>query len=98
MTQAIISMDGIGIESELDFHVRVAAALDSGPYYGKNLDALWDMLSSGAGGGITLVWRNSEESRQRLGSTFEKIVALFEKTKARERELALPGRFDYKLE
>ena len=38
-------IDGSKIMSEGDFHKVVAKELDLPSWYGKNLDALWDVLT-----------------------------------------------------
>lgn len=45
-----VYIDGRLIQTELDFHRTISSALDFGPYYGNNLDALWDLLSAGGDG------------------------------------------------
>ncbi|VWX30447.1 Barstar (fragment) [Moraxellaceae bacterium 17A] len=40
-----IEIRGNEIFSDKDFHNQLAKALNVEQYYGKNLDALWDLLS-----------------------------------------------------
>jgi ribonuclease inhibitor len=94
----IIHIDGALINSEQDFHKVISSALDFGPYYGNNLDALWDMLSSGAAGGVVLHWKDADISRQRLGPIFDTIIRLFNETKALDAKLGLVERFEFILE
>jgi ribonuclease inhibitor len=54
-----VEIDGRQILSEREFHEVVAKALEFPAYYGKNWYALRDLLSRGAGAGVTLVWTNS---------------------------------------
>jgi ribonuclease inhibitor len=74
-------LDGQLIHNERDFHNLVAPLLDFGPYYGNNLDALWDMLRGGVEEDTVLHWKNSDVSRARLGDKFNTIVRLFEEAK-----------------
>jgi ribonuclease inhibitor len=74
-------LDGQLIHTERDFHNLISPLLDFGPYYGNNLNALWDMLSSGVGENTVLHWANSDLARARLGETFNTIVSLFEEAK-----------------
>lgn len=97
-TQNVIRIDGTLINSEKDFHREISSALDFGPYYGNNLDALWDMLSAGVAGGVVLHWKDSDISRQRLGSIFDTIIRLFNETKALDEKLELVERFEFILE
>jgi len=91
-------IDGVLINSEQDFHKMISSIFDFGPYYGNNLVALWDMLSSGAAGGVVLHWKNADISRQKFGSVFDTIIRLFNETKALDAKLGLVERFEYILE
>ncbi len=51
-----VQLDGTQIRTEADFHRHVAALLDFGPYYGHNLDALWDRLSTDVPRPVHLIW------------------------------------------
>jgi ribonuclease inhibitor len=82
-------IDGELILSERDFHNFVSKLLDFGPYYGNNLDALWDRLSSGIGKNIVLHWKNSALSRTKLGAKFNIIVQLFEEARNEDIQLGL---------
>lgn len=93
-----IYLDGHMINSEHDFHKVISSALDFGPYYGNNLDALWDMLSSGAAGGIILHWKNAEISQQKMGAVFETIVCLFKEAQDRDVVLGVDEKFEFILE
>ena len=93
-----IHIDGALINSEQEFHRAISSALDFGPYYGNNLDALWDMLSSGAAGGVVLHWKDADISRKKLGSVFDTIIRLFSETKAMDEKLGLAERFEFVLE
>ena len=71
--------------------------MDFGPYYGRNVDALWDMLSTGMAGGMVIVWENSEHSKQRMGDDFDLIISVFEQTKQRYLGKGNDNVFDYVL-
>jgi ribonuclease inhibitor len=76
-----LHIDGQLIHTERDFHNLVSPLLDFGPYYGNNLDALWDMLRGGVEEDTVLHWKNSDLSRDRLGDKFNTIVKLFAEAK-----------------
>jgi ribonuclease inhibitor len=72
-----VQLDGNQIRTEADFHRRVAALLDFGPYYGHNLDALWDRLSTDVPRPVHLVWADARVSRAAMGSTaFRRIEVI----------------------
>jgi ribonuclease inhibitor len=80
-----VTISGELIVSELDLHNALAAALDFGPYYGRNLDALWDRLTTDVERPVRLVWNNSAQSRKNLGDEkFEQIVRLLRDVEAED--------------
>jgi ribonuclease inhibitor len=54
----------------------LAEQLRLGPEFGRNLDAVWDVLTTDVGGPIDIVWRDGGRSRARLGPEFDRIVRL----------------------
>ncbi|MED7666587.1 barnase inhibitor [Pseudomonas moraviensis subsp. stanleyae] len=93
----LIELDGLSISSEQDFHKRIASAFSVAQYYGNNLNALWDLLSTDVERPIEIVWKNSKESEQSMGETFKKIISIFERTKNQDISLGLDEKFEYKL-
>jgi RNAse (barnase) inhibitor barstar len=72
-------LDGTKITSLEAFYDEIGDALAVGKRWGRNLDALDDMLSGGDLGipddGFILTWAHSEASRENLGATlFDKLV------------------------
>lgn len=92
-----IILDGVSIETELDFHNAMSDLLDFGPYYGRNLDALRDRLSNDAERPVKIVWVNSDYSKSCLGECFNKIVQIFEQTKQQDIQFNWDEKFDYIL-
>ena len=91
-------LEGKAIHSEVEFHQVIGSLLDMGPFYGSNLDALWDRLSTDIERPITLVWKDSGESRKQLGPAFDRIVEVLERAKRQDERWSLRDRFDYRLE
>ncbi len=76
----IVELDGRKIGSAVDFHVEIARLLDLGPYYGKNLDALWDRLSFDVERPLLLRWTHASVSRRAMGEKdFEGIKQVLER-------------------
>ncbi len=92
-----IILDGLNIYTESDVHGVLSKKLDFGPYYGRNLNALWDRLSNDVERPVTLVWTNSDTTRQRLGDTFNRIVEVLERVRKQDIELNFDDKFDYIL-
>lgn len=75
-------INGSEIKSKNDFHKKIANLLSAEDFvdgYGYNLDALWDVMSSGAGLNCILHWKNSDVSKEILGNDyFDKVIEIFE--------------------
>lgn len=94
----VVAIDGASIDSEARFHEVLGSLLGFGAAYGRNLDALWDRLSADVPRPITLVWKSSSMSRQRLGARFHDIIAVLHRVKAQDEEWGLTERFSFRLE
>jgi len=55
------------------------------PYYGRNLDALWDLISATIPLPVTLVWQDFAHSQRLLGAYADKTRAVFEEAAALEK-------------
>ena len=91
-----IEIHGDKISTESRFHNEIARQFDVELYYGKNLDALWDLLSVGVERPINLIWVNSNTSKEKL-SCFEDIVFILEKVKKQDEQFNLEEKFTYVL-
>ncbi len=92
-----IFLDGTKIKTEQDFHHILSGLLNFGPYYGNNLDALWDRLSVDVKRPVKIIWLNSEVSRQFLGEAYDKIIGIFERIKQQDLSFKWDDNFDYSL-
>lgn len=90
-------LDGAFILSEKEFHSIISLSLNFGPYYGNNLDALWDRLSTDIERPVKIIWLNSELSRVGLGNYFYKIIKVFERVKLQDLNFNWEDKFDYEL-
>lgn len=91
-------LDGAYVLSEKEFHSIISLSLNFGPYYGKNLDALWDRLSTDIERPVKIIWLNSELSRVGLGNYFDKIIEVFERVKLQDLNFNWEEKFDYELQ
>jgi ribonuclease inhibitor len=89
---------GDQIFTEHDFHSQIATAMDVRRSYGRNLDALWDLLSASVERPIEIVWRDAAQSRERLGEHFDKIVAVLERVRLQDEQFGWTEKFTYSLE
>ena len=93
-----ISIDGASIKSEADFHAALADKFCLPSHYGRNLDAMWDVLSTDVERPVVLIWSNSKLSSSALGGKFIQIVEILERVKMQDIAWKLPERFDYILD
>ncbi len=69
-------ISGKSIRSVEDFYSEVSRELNFPEHFGRNLDALWDVLTADIAGPINLIWEDSAISQQSMGYDFDKICAL----------------------
>ncbi len=77
MTKSQFEIDGKKINTVNDFHTEIAALLRLPEWYGRNLDALWDLLTGHVDTNVKLIWKNHSVSKDRLGNEFDKIISVF---------------------
>ncbi len=71
-----IKLPGKSISSLDEFYGEIAKILRFPEHFGRNLDALWDVLTTDIKGPVELAWEDSELSKKSMGKDFEKVVAL----------------------
>ena len=67
-------LDGSTIHSLNDLYDQLSADLGFPTYFGRNLDALWDVLSTDIPGAIEIVWIKTSISKNYMGNDFDKII------------------------
>lgn len=65
------------IRTLTQFYDELAHQLAFPAYFGRNLDALWDVLTGEVAGPIEIVWEGSAQAEANLGADYAKLVALF---------------------
>ncbi|MFE2752226.1 barstar family protein [Actinosynnema sp. NPDC059335] len=91
-----VELDGSRILSSADLHDEIATILDLGPYYGRNLDALWDRISADVARPVRLKWINARVSREALGAEeFSKVVDVLRRAAEQDRQAGLIERFEF---
>ena len=93
-----VIINGNDIKTESDFHKYIALALNFPSYYGKNLDALWDVLSTDIERPVTLVWKNSMLSQEAMGEDFIRIHDLLNRVVAQDIKWGLDEKFELRIE
>jgi len=57
--------------------------------FGRNLDALWDALTTELPGPIEIVWPDSAAARAALGPDYDRLLAVLREAEAARRDLVL---------
>jgi ribonuclease inhibitor len=70
------SLNGNAIRSLNDFYDRISALKDIPEHFGRNLDALWDVLFTDVEGPLEIIWNNADASKKSMGKDFDRIVKL----------------------
>jgi len=71
-----LHLDGARIGSEKDLHDEIENQLNP-PVYGRNLDALDEVMLQMVEPPVEVLWTNAERSRAVLGERFDKFVSVF---------------------
>ncbi|MGA2957091.1 MAG: barstar family protein [Thermodesulfobacteriota bacterium] len=78
-------LSGKAIGNLQEFYDEIARKLPFPEYFGRNLDALWDVLTTDVKGPVELIWEDSAASQKSMGKAFDKISALLREVE-KERE------------
>jgi RNAse (barnase) inhibitor barstar len=81
----LLVLDGGSMDGEAAFHdVIDRAALDAGfEGYGRNLDALWDVLTNILPTPVEISWVNTTAARAAIGPRFDRIVQVLREAEAK---------------
>lgn len=93
----VIRIFGREIKNEQDFHIQFARSLGIEQYYGQNIHALWDVLSMGLERPLQLIWYDSDYSEKKMGSSFNKILEVLERTRIQDENYGWENKFNYIL-
>lgn len=85
LTRKQVVIAGDNTASAEDFYDSLERQLELPGYFGRNLDALWDMLTGDVEGPLEIIWQEADLSRQIMGDEFHDITALLLEV-AEERE------------
>ncbi|WP_447784552.1 barstar family protein [Pseudomonas germanica] len=93
----IIQLDGSSISTEEEFHKQISSSFSVNQYYGNNLNALWDLLSTDVERPIELIWTNSKHSEKLMGDSYKKILIILDREKTQAESFGLDEKFNYQL-
>jgi ribonuclease inhibitor len=78
-------LDGQAIQSLASFYKEIERVFPLPDYFGRNLDALADVLTTELGGPCEILWEHAELSKQAMKRDFPRIRTVLKRV-AQERE------------
>jgi ribonuclease inhibitor len=72
------TLNGSTIRSLEDLYDRISILIDLPKHFGRNLDALWDLLSTDVEGPFEIIWKQADNSKKSMGKDFDRAVKLFQ--------------------
>ena len=93
-----VELSGARIKSEVDFHRELSSALGLPGYYGANVYALWDVMTTDVERPLRLVWHDSAISQAAMPEIFEALVNRLRDVEKYDIELGYPDRFTLVLD
>jgi len=69
-------LSGKTVRSTAGFYDAVARQLSFPRHFGRNLDALRDVLSTDIEGPVEVVWDDADVSRRAMGRDFDRLLAV----------------------
>ena len=70
------TLDGKTIGSLDDLYDQLSTRFSLPEHFGRNLDALWDVLSTDVQGSFEIVWKHTGDSKKLMGRDFDRAVKL----------------------
>jgi ribonuclease inhibitor len=87
-----VRFQGKAIRSLDEFYDEIARKLHFPEHFGRNLDALWDVLTTDVKGPVELVWEDTEVSKKPMGKDFEKVAGLLKDVEKERRDFKISFR------
>ncbi len=82
-----IRIDGAGIATLAQAWDALDRALDLPGHFGRNLDALYDCLTTDVDGPLEIDWRDADRTATALGADFERLRRAMEDASAARPDL-----------
>ncbi len=82
-------LPGKKIASLGQFYDEISRQLHFPPHFGRNLDALRDVLTGDIKGPVEIIWEDAQESAARMGDDFNRLVETLRDAEAERYDLTL---------
>lgn len=74
VNKKICTINGQTVRTIDDLYDELSRQLHFPPHFGRNLDALWDVLSTDIEGPFSIVWQNFKTSKKTTKRDFEQVI------------------------
>ena len=81
------TIDGKNIKTIDDVYDQLALQLEFPNHFGRNLDALYDVLTTDIPGPLKIVWHHTRASRAVLGDQYNLIKAVLKDAAAERKDI-----------
>ena len=71
------------------FYDELARQFGFPSHFGRNLDALWDVLTTDIEGPLKIIWEDTQLSQTGLGDEYARLVSLLEEIAAERGDMTL---------
>ncbi len=82
-------LSGKTVRSLDEFYDALSRQLAFPPHFGRNLDALWDLLTTDVTGPIDLIWDDAGASKRAMKRDYDRVLALLQRVAAARPDLRL---------
>jgi len=70
------TLDGRSIQTIENFYDQIEEKLSISDSFGRNLDALWDVLTTDIKGPFEIIWKDAKISKKAMKRDFERVLQL----------------------
>jgi len=82
-------LSGKTVRSLDGFYDEISRQLSFQEHFGRNLDALWDVLSADIEGPIEVVWENVDSSRHAMEQDFNRLLGVLKEVEKARNDFRL---------
>ena len=82
-------LSGKTVRSLDGFYDEISRQLSFPVHFGRNLDALWDILSADIEGPIEVVWENADSSRHDMGQDYHRLLGVLKEVEKARKDFRL---------
>lgn len=82
-------LNGRTLRSLDGFYDELSRQLSLPEHFGRNLDALWDVLATDIEGPFDIIWQHADVSKKAMGKDFESVLKLLHEVSTERKDFKL---------